>query len=165
VEIEVKILDQRVIEWGFPAYGSEFAAGLDLYACINEPLILRPYQPAMLVSSGIAIKIRSAEWCGLVIPRSGLGHAKGLVLGNAVGLIDPDYTGACYISAWNRNMPDPVQSEAGEITINPGDRIAQLVLLRTERPRWNLVESLSPTARADRGFGASGQSWSDAKGE
>lgn len=156
MEIEVKILDQRVVEWGFPKYGSKLAAGLDLYACVNEPVVLRPYQPAVLVSSGIAIKIRSSVWCGFVIPRSGLGHAEGLVLGNSVGLIDPDYSGPCYISAWNRNVPDPMHQGKDEITINPGDRIAQLVLVRTERPRWRLVDALSPTARGERGFGASG---------
>ena len=101
--IELKILDPRLRGWGFPHYGSEHAAGLDLHACIDEPLLLRPQAPPVLISSGIAFRIGDPDWCALVLPRSGLGHREGLVLGNAVGLIDPDYEGACLISAWNRN--------------------------------------------------------------
>ena len=103
LQVELKILDPRLPGWGFPHYGSERAAGLDLHACIDAPLLLQPQAPAVLISAGIAFRIGDPEWCALVLPRSGLGHREGLVLGNAVGLIDPDYEGACLISAWNRN--------------------------------------------------------------
>ena len=101
--VALKILDPRLPGWGFPHYGSSLAAGLDLHACIDGPLVLRPQAPAVLISTGFALRIRDPEWCALVLPRSGLGHREGLVLGNAVGLIDADYEGACFISAWNRN--------------------------------------------------------------
>src|ERR1051325_2510544 len=101
--IELKILDPRLAEWGFPHCGSERSAGLDLHACIDEPLLLRPQAPAVLISAGIAFRIADPDWCALVLPRSGLGHRDGLVLGNAVGVIDADYEGSLLISAWNRN--------------------------------------------------------------
>ena len=120
--VELKILDPRLPGWGFPHHGSELAAGLDLHACIDTPLLLRPQMPAMLISAGIAFRIGDPEWCALVLPRSGLGHREGLVLGNAVGLIDADYEGPCLVSAWNRN---PVRSDdpAEGILIEPGDLI------------------------------------------
>ena len=98
-----------------------FRSGLDLHACIDEKLVLRPQAPAVLISAGIALRIGDPEWCALVLPRSGLGHREGLVLGNAVGVIDADYEGACLVSAWNRN---PVRSgdDAEGIVIMPGDR-------------------------------------------
>ena len=154
MEIEVKILDERLREWGFPTYGSDMASGLDLYACLQQTLILAPYQSAVLISSGLAIDIGDAGWCGLILPRSGEGHKRGLVLGNAVGLVDPDYRGPCYISAWNRNPPDP--DDSGSITIHPGDRIAQLVLVRTCRPKWKEVSELQSSERGLGGFGSSG---------
>ena len=103
LEIELKILDRRLPGWGFPHYGSALAAGLDLHACLEAPLLLRPQAPAVLISAGMAFRIGDPDWCALVLPRSGLGHREGLVLGNAVGLIDADYEGPCLISAWNRN--------------------------------------------------------------
>ena len=103
LSVELKILDTRLSGWGFPSYGSKHAAGLDLHACLGMPLLLRPQARPALISAGIAFRIGNPEWCALVLPRSGLGHREGLVLGNAVGLIDPDYEGACLISAWNRN--------------------------------------------------------------
>ena len=106
--VELKILDPRLPGWGFPHYGSERAAGLDLHACPAEPLLLKPQASAVLISSGVAFRIGDPGWCALVLPRSGLGHREGLVLGNAVGLIDADYEGACLISAWNRNPRAPV---------------------------------------------------------
>jgi dUTP pyrophosphatase len=154
--VELKILDPRLSGWGFPHYGSELAAGLDLHACIDSPLLLRPQRPAVLISAGIAFRIGDAEWCALVLPRSGLGHREGLVLGNAIGLIDADYEGACYVSAWNRN---PARSEsAGEgILINPGDRIAQLVFTRVGRPRFTVVAEFSQSGgRQAGGFGSTG---------
>lgn len=155
--IQIKILDQRLFEWGFPAYGSAGAAGLDLYACLDEKLILKPHQPAVLVSSGIAIDISSPEWCGLVLPRSGAAHLQGLVLGNTAGVIDSDYRGPCYLSVWNRNPVDEARPEAGEITVAPGDRIAQLLLVKISRPNWKVVDELSSTPRDKNGFGSSGR--------
>jgi dUTP pyrophosphatase len=154
--VELKILDPRLEGWGFPHYGSSLAAGLDLHACLDAPLLLRPQAPAILISAGIAFRIGDPEWCALVLPRSGLGHREGLVLGNAVGLIDADYEGACLISAWNRN---PVRSGAGDegVLVNPGDRIAQLVFTRTARPQFTIVGAFSGNGeRQEGGFGSTG---------
>jgi dUTP pyrophosphatase len=151
VKIELKILDPRLPGWGFPSRGSSLAAGLDLHACIDRPLILQPQTPAVLISAGIAFRIGDPEWCALVLPRSGLGHKEGLVLGNAVGVIDADYQGPCLISAWNRNP-----AGAG-IQVQPGDRIAQLVFVRIARPEFALVSAFSAGGtRQDRGFGSTG---------
>jgi dUTP pyrophosphatase len=154
--VELKILDPRLSEWSFPHYGSELAAGLDLHACIESPLLLRPQAAAVLISAGIAFRIGDPEWCALVLPRSGLGHREGLVLGNAVGLIDPDYEGPCLVSAWNRNAArtdDPAEG----ILINPGDRIAQLVFSRIARPRFAVVAEFSASGgRQAGGFGSTG---------
>jgi dUTP pyrophosphatase len=153
VKVELKILDPRLPGWGFPCRGSGLAAGLDLHACIDTPLPLEPQQPAVLISAGIAFRIGDPEWCALVLPRSGLGHRRGLVLGNTVGLIDPDYEGPCLISAWNRNPA--VSGEA--IEIKPGDRIAQLVFTRITRPELAIVPEFSETGnRHIGGFGSTG---------
>ena len=154
--VELKILDPRLSEWGFPHYGSELAAGLDLHACIDAPLLLRPQASALLISAGIAFRIGDPEWCALVLPRSGLGHREGMVLGNAVGLIDPDYEGPCLVSAWNRN-PARTDDPAEGILINPGDRIAQLVFSRIARPRFAVVAEFSGSGgRQAGGFGSTG---------
>jgi dUTP diphosphatase len=151
--IELKILDPRLAGWGFPHYGSELAAGLDLCACLDAPTVLEPQAPAVLIPSGIALRIADPEWCGLVLPRSGLGHRAGLVLGNAVGLIDADYQGPLLISAWNRNPP----GSGAAITVAPGDRIAQLVFTRVTRPDISVVSEFSEkSARNLRGFGSTG---------
>lgn len=153
MRIELKILDPRLSGWGFPSRGSELAAGLDLYACLDRPIFLQPQMPAVLISAGIAFCIGDPEWCALVLPRSGLGHKRGLVLGNTVGLIDADYQGICFISAWNRNP-----ERGGEtIEIRPGDRIAQLVFTRVARPEFAIVSVFSGAAgRCDGGFGSTG---------
>src|SRR3954465_234183 len=144
--IELKILDPRLPGWGFPRYGSELAAGLDLHACLDATLALPPQTPAVLISAGIAFRIGDPEWCALVLPRSGLGHREGLVLGNTVGVIDADYEGGCLVSAWNRNpaRPHPAgtagdHEEPEGIVINPGDRIAQLVFTRIARAEFTIV--------------------------
>jgi dUTP pyrophosphatase len=153
VKVELKILDPRLSGWGFPGWGSRLAAGLDLHACIEGPLVLRPQAPAILISAGIAFRIGGPEWCALVLPRSGLGHKRGLVLGNTVGVIDADYEGPCLISAWNRN---PVQS-GDSIEIRPGDRIAQLVFTRITRPDLVIVPAFSGEGgRQGAGFGSTG---------
>src|SRR5438105_4178075 len=138
LKVELKILDPRLAGWGFPHYGSSLAAGLDLHACIEAPLLLQPQAPAVLISASIAFRIGDPEWCALVLPRSGLAHRDGLVLGNAVGVIDADYEGACLISAWNRN-PAVSEPGSGGILIRPGDRIAQLVFTRMARPEFKVV--------------------------
>lgn len=161
LSVELKILDPRLPGWGFPHYGSERAAGLDLYACIDAPLLLKPQAPAVLISAGIAFRIEDPGWCALVLPRSGLGHREGLVLGNAVGLIDPDYEGACLISAWNRNPARPGAADEA-IVIRPGDRIAQLIFTRAARPHFTLVSEFAPgdagmvEGRQQGGFGSTG---------
>ncbi|HWD60216.1 MAG TPA: dUTP diphosphatase [Stellaceae bacterium] len=153
MKVELKILDPRLHGWGFPHYGSSLAAGLDLHACIDMPLMVAPQAPAVLVPAGIAFRIGDPEWCALVLPRSGLGHRQGLVLGNAVGLIDADYEGPLLISAWNRNPPGSL----GPIRIEPGDRIAQLVFTRIARPEFSVVEVFSDSGeRQSGGFGSTG---------
>lgn len=159
MKVELQLLDPRLAGWGFPAWGSTLAAGLDLHACLDGPLVLEPQAPAVLISAGIAFRIADPEWCALVLPRSGLGHRDGLVLGNAVGVIDADYVGPCLISAWNRNPP---QSGA-EITVRPGDRIAQLVFTRIARPEFAIVAALAQNReagpaleRGEAGFGSTG---------
>jgi dUTP pyrophosphatase len=153
LKVELKILDPRLSGWEFPAYGSSLAAGLDLHACIDTPITIEPQAPAVLISSGIAFRIGDPEWCALLLPRSGLGHHQGLVLGNAVGLIDADYEGPCLISVWNRNPP----SSGKAITIEPGDRIAQLVFTRIARPEFVVVDAFSAGGeRQSGGFGSTG---------
>ena len=159
--VALKILDPRLPGWGFPHYGSSLAAGLDLHACIDEPMVLRPQAPAVLISAGFAFRIGDAEWCALVLPRSGQGHRDGLVLGNAVGVIDADYEGACLISAWNRNParagPERGADAAEGILIAPGDRIAQLVFTRIMRPEFRIVAAFSDAGgRQASGFGSTG---------
>ena len=160
LSIALKILDPRLRDWGFPRYGSELAAGLDLHACIDAPVLVRPQAPALLIPAGFAFHIADPEWCALVLPRSGLGHREGLVLGNAIGLIDADYQGPCMISAWNRNPPAPdppdPNRQAG-IAIRPGDRIAQLVFTRITRPQFTCIEEFAEaTSRQKGGFGSTG---------
>ncbi len=154
LDVEVRILDSRVREWGFPHYGSDLAAGIDLFACLDEAVELRPQADPILISSGIAIRIQNPDWCGLIIPRSGMGHRQGLVLGNCIGVIDADYEGPCMISAWNRNAS--TSNDRG-ITVKPGDRIAQLLIVRTVRPVFKIVEDFGASSnRGEKGWGSSG---------
>jgi dUTP pyrophosphatase len=151
--LEVQILDPRLHEWGLPKYQTEMAAAIDLFACIDAPLSLQPQEPAVLIPSGIALHMDSLEFCAVILPRSGLGHKKGLVLGNSVGLIDADYTAQCFISAWNRNPPASGQA----ITVNPGERIAQMMFLPVLRPQFKVVTQFSsPSQRGGGGFGSTG---------
>jgi dUTP pyrophosphatase len=156
VNVALKILDPRLQGWGFPHYGSSLAAGLDLHACLDEPLLLRAQAPAVLISAGIALRIGDPQWCALVLPRSGLGHRAGLVLGNTVGVIDADYEGPLLISGWNRNPARPGDAAPG-ILIAPGDRIAQLVFTRIARAEFTIVEGFPDGGgRQESGFGSSG---------
>jgi dUTP diphosphatase len=153
LKVELKILDLRLPGWGFPHYGSSLSAGLDLHACVDAPLEIVAQAPAVLVPAGMAFRIGDSEWCGLVLPRSGLGHRQGLVLGNTVGLIDADYEGPLMISAWNRNPP----GSGSAIWIEPGDRIAQLVFTRIVRPEFSVVDAFSDSGeRQSAGFGSTG---------
>ncbi len=151
-EIQLKLLDPRLAGWGFPHWGSALSAGLDLHACIEAPLVLQPQVPATLVPSGFALSIGDGDWAALVYPRSGLGHKRGLVMGNAVGVIDADYQGQIFISAWNRNPPG-----GPEILIEPGERIAQMVFTRVTRPSFRLVEDFDAASiRGAGGYGSTG---------
>jgi dUTP pyrophosphatase len=151
--IEIKVLDKRLHEWGLPKYQTPLAAAIDLFACIDQPLQLQPQEAAVLIPSGIAMHMDSSELCAVIFPRSGLGHKKGLVLGNSVGLIDADYTAQCFISVWNRN---PVGSNA-LITIEPGERIAQMMFLPVVRPQFQVVQEFSRSSeRGAGGFGSTG---------
>ena len=151
--LEVQILDPRLHDWGLPKYQTEMAAAIDLFACIDAPLTLQPQEAAVLIPSGIALHMDSLELCAVILPRSGLGHKKGLVLGNSVGLIDADYTAQCFISAWNRNPPASGQA----ITVNPGERIAQMMFLPVLRPQFKVVTQFSsPSQRGGGGFGSTG---------
>jgi dUTP pyrophosphatase len=150
--VEVRILDARLHDWGMPDYKSTMAAAIDLHACIDAPIELPPQSVPALISSGLAIHIADPHVAALVLPRSGLGHKKGLVMGNLVGLIDPDYTGPILVSAWNRSAPN-----TPPITIVPGERFAQLLFVPVVRPRLQVVEAFSvETARGAGGFGSTG---------
>ena len=151
MEVELKVLDPRLNEWGLPTYQSALAAAIDLHACLDAPAVLHPGAAPMLISSGIAVHIGNPALAGLVLPRSGLGHRKGLVLGNLVGLIDADYSGPILVSAWNRNV-------SGEpIVLQPGERFAQLMFVPVVRAAFRVVEAFSVSSvRGAGGFGSTG---------
>jgi len=145
--LDVKILDPRLRD-NLPQYSTAGAAGLDLRACIDKPLALAP-GATELVPSGIAIHLADPGLAAVVVPRSGLGHKHGIVLGNLVGLIDSDYQGQVMVSLWNR-------SEAA-FTINPMDRIAQLVVVPVVQVKLNVVEEFAASRRGSAGFGSTGK--------
>ncbi|OYY67814.1 dUTP diphosphatase [Sphingomonas sp. 28-63-12] len=147
--LELKILDRRLNDWGLPRYQTAMSAGIDLHACIDAPVTLEPQAPAILIPSGIAVLMNDPHLVAFLLARSGLGHKKGLVLGQAVGTIDADYANQIFISAWLRTPPG---SES--FTIMPGDRIAQLVFLPIVRPEFTIVDTFS--AETDRGLGGFG---------
>ncbi len=150
--VEVRILDDRIRAWGLPRYQSDMAAAIDLFACVDAPLVLAPHSPAELVPSGISVFIGNKQLAAIIVPRSGLGHRSGLVIGNLVGLIDADYTGPVMISVWNRSAPG-----CEPIMIRPGDRIAQMLFVPVLRPRFEVVDEFSRnTERGDAGFGSTG---------
>lgn len=150
--MQIKILDPRLHDWGLPRYQSQGAAAIDLFACVSDVVDVMPQAPAILVASGIALSFGDMSLAGLVMPRSGLGHKTGLVLGNSIGLIDPDYTGEILISVWNRNPPG-----TPPITLRPGERIAQMIFVPISRPSFQLVDNFTdqPT-RGAAGFGSTG---------
>jgi len=146
--IDVKILDARLRE-SFPQYATPGAAGLDLRACIEKPLTLAA-GAAELVPSGIAIHLGDTGLAAMIVPRSGLGHKHGIVLGNLVGLIDSDYQGQVMVSVWNRS--------AAAFTIQPLERIAQLVVVPVVQVKLNVVEEFAASSRGAGGFGSTGNS-------
>lgn len=147
-QLQVRILDPRLgSTWPLPAYATAGSAGMDLRACLDQELILAPGATA-LIPSGMAIYLEDPQLAAMLLPRSGLGHKLGLVLGNLVGLIDSDYQGEVKISCWNRG--------AEPILIEPGQRIAQLVVVPVLQVQLALVDAFSPTERADGGIGHSG---------
>ncbi|MBZ0087767.1 MAG: dUTP diphosphatase [Thermomonas sp.] len=146
--MQVRVLDARIgSEWPLPAHATEHSAGMDVRAALEAPLELAPGATA-LVPSGLAIHIGDPGLCAVLLPRSGLGHKHGIVLGNGTGLIDADYQGPLMVSLWNRG--------AEAFTIQPGDRIAQLVLLPVVRADLRVVEAFEETARGQGGFGHTG---------
>lgn len=147
MKIELKILDPRMRE-RLPSYGSPGSAGLDLRACLDEPLPLAAGASA-LVPTGIAIHIGNPGFAALVLPRSGLGHKHGVVLGNLVGLIDSDYQGQLFVSVWNRGR--------ASFTIQPMERIAQLVVVPVLQVDFNVVTDFSASERGEAGFGSTGK--------
>jgi len=146
--IELKILDSRLGKTvPLPNYATDGSAGLDMRACIDEPLTVNP-GGTELVPSGLAIHIGSSDLAAVLLPRSGLGHKHGLVLGNLTGLIDSDYQGQVFISCWNRSSKAYV--------IEPGERIAQMVFVPVEQVRFVVVDEFENSERGDGGFGHSG---------
>jgi dUTP pyrophosphatase len=148
LDIELKVLDPRIgTEFPLPDYATALSAGMDLRALCDAPLVLAPGE-AQLIPTGLAIHIGDPQLCALILPRSGLGHRQGLVLGNLVGLIDADYQGPLMVSLWNRGQ-NPQQ-------VAPGDRIAQLVFVPVRRARFQVVEQFEASARGEGGFGHTG---------
>eukprot|EP01037_Dinobryon_pediforme_P005823 gene5823-5888_t len=148
-KLELKILDRRLLEWGIPSYQSEMAAAIDLHACLDAPLELHPNTAPMLVPAGFALHMADAGMAAMILPRSGLGHRKGLVLGNLVGLIDADYTGPIMVSAWHRGPEG-----AEPIVLQPGERFAQMVFVPVLRPSFEIVDGF--TQHSERGAGGFG---------
>ncbi len=148
LSIDYKILNPLIKEH-IPTYASEGSAGLDLRACINDPIVINPGKTE-LIPTGISIFIQDPGYAGLILPRSGLGHKHGIVLGNLVGLIDSDYQGELFISTWNRGT--------SSFTINSLDRIAQLVIVPVSQATFNLVSDYAKSDRGDGGFGSTGKS-------
>ena len=145
--IDVRILDARLTD-NMPAYATAGSAGLDLRACIDQPIELKPGQTE-LVPSGIAIHLADAGIAAMVLPRSGLGHKHGIVLGNLVGLIDSDYQGQIFVSVWNRGDR--------AFTLNPLERIAQLVIVPVLQVSFNCVDEFDRSTRGAGGFGSTGK--------
>ena len=148
-EVQLKILNPKVgSEYPLPAYATDGSAGMDLRACLDAPIVLEPGQ-TVLIHTGLALYIGDPGLAATILPRSGLGHKHGIVLGNLVGLIDSDYQGELLISCWNRGQH--------AYTVQPGERIAQLVIVPVVQPTLRVVEDFVATARGSGGFGHSGQ--------
>jgi dUTP pyrophosphatase len=147
MKIDVKILDNRLQD-NLPTYATPGSAGLDLRACLDAPLVLAP-NAWQLVPTGMAIYLEDPAYAALILPRSGLGHKHGIVLGNLVGLIDSDYQGQLMVSAWNRS--------AAEFTIQPMERIAQLMIVPVVQAQFNIVNEFPASQRGEGGYGSTGK--------
>ena len=149
MKVQVKVLDARLgQEWAMPAYATTGSAGLDLRACLDEAIEIAAGE-TVLVKTGLAIYIEDPNFAGLILPRSGLGHKHGIVLGNLVGLIDSDYQGELMISVWNRGQ--------NTFRLEPGERLAQYVLVPVVQAEFEQVEEFVATERGAGGFGHTGQ--------
>ena len=148
--VQLKILDSRIeSEFGLPRYATSGSAGLDLHACLDQPLSLQPGE-TQLIPTGIAIHLADPGYAAVLLPRSGLGHKHGIVLGNLTGLIDSDYQGQIFVSCWNRSQTP--------FEIQPGDRIAQMVILPVAQVQFSIVEEFDDSDRGAGGFGSTGKS-------
>lgn len=147
--VQLKILDNRIGSvWSLPQYATAGSAGLDLYACLDQPLTIAK-NTTVLIPSGIAIYIEEPNLAAMILPRSGLGHKHGIVLGNLVGLIDSDYQGQIQISCWNRSQQDFI--------VTPGDRIAQLIIVPIIHADFTVVDTFAASTRGEGGFGHTGR--------
>lgn len=147
LQVELKILDPRLNE-NMPAYATSGSAGLDLRACINEAITIQPGETT-LIPTGIAIHLENPAYAAMILPRSGLGHKHGIVLGNLVGLIDSDYQGQLFVSCWNRSQ------EA--FVMNPMERMAQLVIVPVVQASFTVVDEFNASERGEGGFGSTGK--------
>ncbi len=147
MKIDVKIIDPRLAD-NLPAYATPGSAGLDLRACLSEPLTLQP-NAWQLVPTGMAIYLKDPNFAAMILPRSGMGHKHGIVLGNLVGLIDSDYQGQLMVSAWNRSSV--------AFTIEPMERIAQLVIVPVVQAQFHIVSEFPATQRGEGGYGSTGK--------
>ena len=148
-QLQVKILDDRIgTEFPLPAYATPGSAGMDLRAMIDAPIQLEPGQ-TQLIPTGLSIHIEDPNLCAMLLPRSGLGHKHGVVLGNLVGLIDSDYQGPLMVSCWNRGQTT--------FTLEPGERLAQMVLVPVVQASFEIVDEFSDSDRGEGGFGSSGR--------
>jgi dUTP pyrophosphatase len=145
--LDLRILDQRLLSQ-LPAYATPGSAGLDIRACIEAPLTIKPGETS-LIPSGMAIHIGDSGYAALILPRSGLGHKHGIVLGNLVGLIDSDYQGQIFVSTWNRGSAD--------FTIQPMERIAQMIIVPVAQVAFNVVPTFDASSRGEGGFGSTGK--------
>ncbi len=145
--LQIKIINEKMREQ-LPHYATSGSAGLDLRACLDEPILLKPGQTE-LIPTGIAIHIADNNLCAMILPRSGLGHKHGIVLGNLVGLIDSDYQGQLFVSVWNRGN--------SEFTIEPMERIAQMVIVPVVQAEFEIVADFDSSTRGEGGFGSTGK--------
>ena len=149
MKVQVKVLDSRLgNEWPMPTYATTGSAGLDLRACVDAATVIEPGQ-TVLVKTGLSIYIEDPHFAGLILPRSGLGHKHGIVLGNLVGLIDSDYQGELMVSVWNRSQT--------AFSLEPGERLAQYVLIPVIQAQFDIVNEFEATERGAGGFGHTGQ--------
>lgn len=149
MKVQIKVLDTRLgNEWPLPTYATSGSAGLDLRACLDEEVQIKPGE-TILVKTGMAIYIEDPNFAGLILPRSGLGHKHGIVLGNLVGLIDSDYQGELMVSVWNRSQT--------VFTLEPGERLAQYVLVPVVQAQFEKVNEFTASERGTGGFGHTGQ--------